>query len=478
MMTINKLNMETCLHLLFVVLYGLSLTIYSKSANLHLRMIHIDSPDSPIYQPNLTNIERADRLITMSNNRMQTLARKTSQRNASGFLEPNQVPLQIQTQDMGYYVHIGIGQFNDHDHPYQHVFLIFDTASSQIWTQCEGCHPCFRQRYPLFQMVSSQTFRLCRQNECPGEWNQEQQQCIADMMYYGGASRQIGVWSRETFTFTSNNYRDDDIRNVRFVCGMVSYNSQLDSDYNVISGVLGMDQSETSLITQLGPEGGYQFSYCLQDHLDHEGMYPPMYLSFGNHINRPSEMYTTRLINVPGRSSFYYVKLEGISVDGTLLQIPRRLFTIRRDYTGGVILDTGSTYTYLVSDAFDILKDAVATYIENHNNNLRMRDEPNNPSGLEACWEPLEDIQQSDRPEVTFHFQGDADLEVQSSEMIPIFGYPGVVHSPGLYCMTVMRSPHDFNIIGAYQQIDQRFIIDVRRSKVHFAYENCATSSW
>ncbi|XP_074313798.1 aspartic proteinase nepenthesin-1-like [Silene latifolia] len=474
----TRLNPTWSPFLVAVLLYALAEMVNTKAdvknGGLHLRMIHIDAPNSPMYQPELTKFERVERLITISNSRMHYLATKTSlQGNWSTFHEQDVTSSQLKLQWFTYYVHVSIGQFHDAGRPYHDNFLALDTGSDVIWTQCEGCRHCFEQRGPYFPKSRSQTYHPFTRYDCPsGSWRGDH--CEADISY-DDRTRMKGIWAKEMFTFTSPGLSDKSFEDLDFVCAMDTYNFIAGNYHNnIITGVLGMSKGHNSLISQLNDQDGGQFTYCLQDHNDYHGTYSQMFLSFGNYLNRPPVMSVTPILPVLG-SQFYYVSLKGISVDGARLNIPPNLFAPRRSNSGGTIFDTGASFSFIVSGAFDILKDAIATYVGLHNHNLRIRGHQN-IYNLEACWEPVSGSANAYFPTITFHLQNNADLVVQPKEMFPAFPYPGVPH-PGMYCMSAMRAHANLNIIGAYQQINQRVVIDVRRSALSFVATDCSTST-
>lgn len=57
--------------------------------------------------------------------------------------------------------------------------------------------------------------------------------------------------------------------------------------------------------------------------------------------------------NRPDLNTFYYISVKGISVGTTLANIPKGTFDIREDGSGGFIIDSGTTLTYLSPTAFD-----------------------------------------------------------------------------------------------------------------------------
>ncbi|KAK9750556.1 hypothetical protein RND81_02G205300 [Saponaria officinalis] len=391
-------------------------------------------------------------------------------------VEPDVASPLVRRQSLSYYVQIGIGQFNNVQQPYHNNYLIFDTASDVIWTQCEDCKHCFGQRYSLFPNRKSRTYRPFTYGECPpSSWKGDH--CESYAKYEDGTEMR-GIWAHETFTFTSMSSVDEPINGFDFVCTIDTNNFLAAKvDDNIITGTLGMSKGKNSLFSQLGSNVQYKFSYCLQDFSDHYGHYPPMFLSFGDQISRPPIMYATPIHTVrhPVAQQLYYVNLVGISVDDTELHIPPPLLALKTNgYVGGTMFDTGTAFTHLASPVFDILKNAIIEYVTQHNIYLKRTDKQ--PYKFEACWEPQYDLAPVLFPKVTFHFDQNADLIVQSDEMfLTIPGYQGV-HLPGVFCLTVARD-NGLNVIGAYQQINQRVIVDMEKSLLLFAPADCTSDT-
>ncbi|KAI4970057.1 hypothetical protein ZWY2020_000971 [Hordeum vulgare] len=49
----------------------------------------------------------------------------------------------------------------------------------------------------------------------------------------------------------------------------------------------------------------------------------------------------------PSQPSFYYVNLKGLAVGSTHITLPTSAFAVKDDGTGGVIVDSGTSITYL-----------------------------------------------------------------------------------------------------------------------------------
>lgn len=120
------------------------------------------------------------------------------------------------------------------------------------------------------------------------------------------------------------------------------------------AGLVGLGRGPLSLVSQLKEQ---KFAYCLTA-IDES---KPSSLLLGSLANinpktSKDELKTTPLIRNPSQPSFYYLSLQGISVGDTQLSIPKSTFELHNDGSGGVIIDSGTTITYIENTAFTLLK--------------------------------------------------------------------------------------------------------------------------
>ncbi|BBN10975.1 hypothetical protein MPTK1_5g08070 [Marchantia polymorpha subsp. ruderalis] len=111
------------------------------------------------------------------------------------------------------------------------------------------------------------------------------------------------------------------------------------------TGLLGLGRGRLSLPSQIGELYGHKFAYCLST-AEH---YNSSFLRFGESATPgvPGMKYLS-LIQNPKRPSLYYLRLEGLSVGQRQLQLSADDFSIdARTGAGGVVLDSGTTYTFL-----------------------------------------------------------------------------------------------------------------------------------
>lgn len=106
-----------------------------------IKLIHRDSPESPLYKPNLTRAQRTERLILQSRARvMYLLSNDHDFHGRPYFFKAEAVRAKIDYQQSALFMaQVGIGTFTSCFNSSFSYFLHIDTGSALIWIQCEGC---------------------------------------------------------------------------------------------------------------------------------------------------------------------------------------------------------------------------------------------------------------------------------------------------------------------------------------------------
>ncbi|PIA34666.1 LOW QUALITY PROTEIN: hypothetical protein AQUCO_03700151v1 [Aquilegia coerulea] len=229
------------------------------------------------------------------------------------------------------------------------TYGVLDTGSSLTWLQCLPCDKCSEQtKVPIFDPAKSSTYHQlsCKDIKC------------AKMI----DTRRCGIGAKCLYT-----------------------TFYLDGSYTI-----GLVAEETLIF----PSGDENFTVpnvvkmvIMDTLINISGDKTPMHFLEDNH---------------------YYVSLEGISVDDKRLLIPNDTFSFKKSNKGGCMVDTGSTFTYLVKAAFDILVEHLNQEMEN----VKRAPEAEKKSFFKLCyeigWADLMFI-----PVLTLHFT-DADLHLPS----------------------------------------------------------------
>ncbi|PON84632.1 Aspartic peptidase [Trema orientale] len=463
------------LSILFFFLLRISI---GKLDGLTLKLIHRDSPESPLHRAHLTRSERTEKLI------LQSLARTLHQThhydhnlNTTEYFT-NTLHSKVGFQKGSVFMaQVGIGTFRSprpNSPSALSYFLHMDTGSNLMWTQCEACkargNHCFYQKQPIFPDSQSSSYKnlpcnrhpLCFPNKCVNRF------CSYDFSYADGSGSK-GYLASETFTFDSSSMGKETVQNIIFGCGFDQINAVDYGDENNVAGLLGLGWGPHSLVKQLGHRAQGRFSYCLQ-RMDDNNRGRNTFLRFGPDIPTRSGLQTTNLIQY-GSGQSYYVNLVGISVAGWRLQIPTAYFA-RRGSRGGAIIDSGVAYSVIIKPAYDLLEGALVNQFFSRVMGLTRIHIPN---FFNLCYQrSISGRGFGNLPNVTFHFS-DANLLIQPQGA---FYVDKTGDGKEYFCLAMVPLPLGYDndgitSIGAYQQTNHRFIYDVDRKILQFRAEDC-----
>ncbi|KAG8365560.1 hypothetical protein BUALT_Bualt18G0117700 [Buddleja alternifolia] len=285
---------------------------------------------------------------------------------------------------------------------------ILDTGSDLIWTQCQPCIHCINQQTPIFDPNESSSF-----SKLP---------CSSDLCKALPQSRR-----------TSSN---------------CEYLYQYDGG----AGLVGLGRGQLSLVAQLDEP---KFSYCLKS-IDSK----TSTLFMGSRASTTSgdSIITTPLIKnpSPSLSSFYYISLKGISVGKTLLPIDSSAFEIKSDGSGGMIIDSGTALTYLEKSVFDLVKEEFSKQTQS----------PITQGPLEFCF-TLPPGESFNFPTLTFHFEGQADLELSPEN------YLIIRVENGLGCLAMGSSKSISMIFGNIMHHNMLVLYDLAQETLSFVPKHC-----
>ncbi|XP_051139635.1 aspartic proteinase nepenthesin-1 [Andrographis paniculata] len=351
------------------------------------------------------------------------------------------------------HVHAGNGEFLMElsiGTPPSSYQAILDTGSDLIWTQCKPCKQCFDQPTPIFDPDKSSSFSKlpCSSKLCSALSMSSCTHATCQYMYtYGDYSSTQGIMGTETFTFGSVG-----VPKIGFGCGADNEGG----GFSQGSGLVGMGRGPLSLISQLDVP---KFSYCLTSIDSTKTSTLVMGSLAANDTFAAKDMVTTPLITSPSSPSFYYLSLHGITVGDKQLPIKKSSFALNEDGTGGVIIDSGTTITYLEEDVFNLLKKEFVTQMQ-----LPVDDSAD--TGLDLCFKIPSGATNIDVPKLIFHFEGNgADLDLPGENYI-------VADSSGVACLA-MESSSGMSIFGNFQQQNMLVVHDLVKETISFVPKQC-----
>ncbi|KAG8389433.1 hypothetical protein BUALT_Bualt02G0229000 [Buddleja alternifolia] len=277
----------------------------AKSSGMSIKLIHMDSPESPFYPGVATRSSKIERLLST------TLSLDITTNNSQDIIGTMSVCVRMDNRNLMYLVEAGVGTFAPPSPPYNKYFLHLDTASDVTCTQCEDCRKmgsgsCSRQAPPLFPAKRSRTYRPlpCGRHELcfPAE-------CISNMCSY------------------HNEYADGAM-------------------------TLGVPNSRPVFVLPTTMGRCHNFTVFLQ---------------FGDDIPQRKGLKTTvPMLSIPG-SPFHHIVLKGASVGKQRVDIPPRMLGRRDNHYGGCIVDSGSALTLMPPPVYKKLeKMLIKTYFSRY----------------------------------------------------------------------------------------------------------------
>ncbi|GJN04522.1 hypothetical protein PR202_ga22078 [Eleusine coracana subsp. coracana] len=284
---------------------------------------------------------------------------------------------------------------------------IIDTGSDTIMAQCAPCSNTSCTD-PLYDPSSSKTFAdlpcnsSLRLDACAAAAGGSTgcSQCTFNQTYtIGWAFVSMGV---ETLTFD----QQASVPGVAFGCITDS-----SGGWEGSSGLVGMGRGNLSLVSQLGAR---KFSYCLTPFQDVNStstllIGPSAAIVDGAGVVVQSTPFVP---NPPSNPSYYYLNLTGISMGTTALSIPANAFALNPDDgTGGLIIDSGSTITSLVDVAYQQVRAEVLSL-------AALSPSSSHRTEMDLCFDLSSPSTPPAMPDMTFHFDGGADMVLPADNYI------------------------------------------------------------
>nr|CAD1829334.1 unnamed protein product [Ananas comosus var. bracteatus] len=163
---------------------------------------------------------------------------------------------------------------------------------------------------------------------------------------------------------------------------------------------------------------------------------------------------STPLAQNPFDPSFYYLDLKGISIGETLLPIRAETFELKKDGSGGVIIDTGTALTRLEQAGYDIVAREIKSIV-----NLPL------VNSSELCFS-LSSRLVPNMPDMILHFEG-------ANMTLPMDNYMIVDSNKGLFCLAMIGVTGG-SILGNYQQKNIHILYNLAGGMLSFVPAKCS----
>ncbi|XP_061961533.1 aspartic proteinase CDR1-like [Populus nigra] len=413
--------------------------IYARKVGFTVDLIHRDSPLSPFYNSEETDLQRINNALRRSISRVHHFDPI-----AAASVSPKAAESEVTSNGGEYLMSLSLGT------PPFKIMGIADTGSDLIWTQCKPCERCYKQVDPLFDPKSSKTYRdfSCDARHCS---LLDQSTCSGNICHYqysyGDRSYTMGNVASDTITLDSTT--GSPVSFPKTVIGCGHENDGTFSDKG--SGIVGLGAGPLSLISQMGSSVGGKFSYCLVPLSSRAGNSSK--LNFGSNavVSGPG-VQSTPLVSSETMSTFYFLTLEAMSVGNERIKFGDSSLGTGE---GNIIIDSGTTLTIVPDDFFSNLSTAVGNQVEGR----RAED----PSGfLSVCYSATSDLKV---PAITAHFTG-ADVKLK-----PINTFVQV--SDDVVCLAFASTTSGISIYGNVAQMNFLVEYNIQGKSLSFKPTDC-----
>ncbi|KAF7834788.1 aspartic proteinase CDR1-like [Senna tora] len=432
---------------------NLSIIIKPKAHKLHLKttssisidLIHREySPLSPFYNSSKTRSELLQNAALRSVSRSKRLPLRD-------FGGTNVIP---SIGDGSYLMRFYIGT------PSIHTWAVVDTGSDLLWLQCSPCtrYRCFPHDAPLFDPKKSSTYKTlsCHSRPCTsvhlGHSDcRKSKPCVYDYMYLDG-TRTIGELARDSIHFGGQTVS---FHKSVFGCGFQNTGDFTRQE----SGIVGLGPGPLSLVSQLGHEIGHKFSYCLVPFFSNY----TSKLKFGEDADISKSLGVVSTPFVTDGYPYYILNLEGITIGQKMV----KLINEGSDSGGGnIVIDSGSTLTYLTSGFYKKVEALVREAI-----GIKPIKNPPKPYTLCFAHGHFASLIKKNLNHFMFHFKG-ADVYMKPDQNLFVQNLL-FRNMPNLFCFAMVPIDRELSIYGDMAQINFQVEYDLKARKLSFSPTDC-----
>ncbi|RWR79154.1 aspartic proteinase-like protein 2 [Cinnamomum micranthum f. kanehirae] len=254
--------------------------------------------------------------------------------------------------------------------PPKDFIVQIDTGSDILWVTCNPCDSCPKSSGLIRELTSfspqeSSTAALigCSDKICTSTIQTAEATCSSGStnsqcsysFVYGDGSGTSGYYVSDNLYFDTvvgEASTANSSASIVFGCSN-SQTGDLTKPDRAVDGIFGFGQHDLSVISQLSSQGitPKVFSHCLEGSKNGGGI-----LVLGE-IIEPGIVYTPLVQSQP----HYNLNLQSIAVNGQILSIDPAVFATSSNR--GTIIDTGTTLTYLVQEAYAPFVNAITAAV-------------------------------------------------------------------------------------------------------------------
>ncbi|CAN6269833.1 unnamed protein product [Urochloa humidicola] len=378
--------------------------------------------------------------------------------------------------------------------PPQPLPVLLDTGSHLTWVPCTSnyqCRDCPPAAAPVFHPKNSSTSRIigCRNPSCL--WVHSAAHlaaatnctkaavCPPYAVVYGSGST-AGLLIADTLRAPAPVTKS-------FVLGC-----SLVSVHQPPSGLAGFGRGAPSLPAQLGLN---KFGYCLLSRRFDDNAAVSGSLVLGGAGNNAKAtngkmQYVPLVRSAAGDKQpyavYYYLALTAVTVGGKAVPLPERAFAANAAGSGGAIVDSGTTFTYLDPTVFQPVAEAVIAAVGGR---YKRSKDAEDGLGLRPCFALPEGAKSMELPELSLRFRGGAEMKLPLENYFVVAGrappVPGAADGTAAaeaICLAVVTDLGSNGggpaiILGSFQQQNYYVEYDLDKERLGFRRQPCAASS-
>ncbi|KAI4319533.1 hypothetical protein MLD38_033120 [Melastoma candidum] len=335
-----------------------------------------------------------------------------------------------------------------------------DTGSDVLWIACSSCINCpttsgLGIALDYLDPASSSTASVvsCSDPMCTSGVPTAATECLTNnnqcgySFRYGDGSGTSGFYVSDELHFDMTLKTSSVVNSsasVTFGCS-TEQTGELTKTEKAIDGIFGFGRGPLSVVSQLSSREIIPkvFSHCLKGDSDGGGL-----LVLGE-ILEPNIVYTPML---PSKTH-YNLNLQSISVKETVLPIDPSVFVTSNRQ--GTIVDSGTTLTYLLGDAYDHFVAAVSS------NSLRFLSSSLVNSSTRATI-----FLSGIFPLASLNFAGNTSMKLKPNDYLV---YTGLVGGIAQWCIGFERIQQGTMILGDLVLKDKIVVYDLARRRIGWA---------
>ncbi|KAE7995988.1 hypothetical protein FH972_000738 [Carpinus fangiana] len=295
--------------------------------------------------------------------------------------------------------------------------------------------------------------------------------CPSFAYNYGAAGVVTGALTRDTLTVHGNS--PGVTREIpKFCFGCVG------STYKEPIGIAGFGKGGLSLPSQLGfLQKGFSHCFLAFKFANNPNISSPLVIG-DVAISSKDYLQFTPMLKSPMYPNFYYIGLEEISVgNASAIKVPQNLREIDWKSNGGMLIDSGTTYSHLPEPLYSQLLSVLQSVISYPRaTDMEMR------TGFDLCYKvPCTNNNFMDDllPSITFHFLNNVSLVLPRGNHFYAMGAPS--NSTVVKCLLIQSMDDGgygpAGVFGSFQQQNVEVVYDLEKGRVGFQPRDCALAA-